>query len=394
MIASIRAAFAGSGSRVFLLWVSLALCAAPLSQRAAAAPVVTGYVFPQGRQIAPGDVDAGKLTRINYAFARIQDGRIVEGFPSDAVNLAQITALRRQNPGLAVLISVGGWSWSDGFSDVARTVQNRKVFVESVIDFLRRYQLDGLDVDWEYPGQAGAGHPFRSADKQNFTRLLKDLRVRFSQEEMKSHHRLYLTIAAGASQDYLEHTEMTRAQRYVDAVNLMTYDYYGPASDPVTGNHSPLMTDPADPKAVSADASVRAFMAAGVPAGKIVLGIPFYGRMWSDVPDVQHGLFQPGKPAATGDLPFSTVRTMLVGPGVTRFWDAAAQVPYLYNPQTREFVSYEDAESAAAKCRYAVRHGLQGVMFWSYFNDPSRELLGAITEALTGASALPAQHGY
>ncbi len=356
--------------------------------------MVTGYVFPQGRQIAPGEVDAGKLTRVNYAFARIQAGRMVEGFPSDAANLAQITALRAQNPGLAVLISVGGWTWSDGFSDAARTVQSRKVFVESVIDFLRRYQINGLDVDWEYPGQAGAGHSFRSEDKQNFTRLLKDLRARFNREEKKTHHRLYLTIAAGASEDYLDHTEMARVQRYVDAVNLMTYDYYGPASDSVTGNHSPLMTDPADPKAVSADASVRAFVAAGLPAGKIVLGIPFYGRMWSNVSDVQHGLFQPGKPAASGDLPFSAVRTMLAGAGFTRFWDAAAQVPYLYNSQTREFVSYEDAESAAAKCRYAVHHDLQGVMFWSYFNDPSGELLGAITGALTGVSALPAQHGY
>ncbi len=393
MTPSMRAVFAGSGSRAFILFLSLALCAAPLSLQAAASPVVTGYVFPQGRQFAAGEVDAGKVTRINYAFARIQDGRMVEGFPSDGTNLAQIGALRKQNAGLTVLISVGGWTWSDGFSDVALTAQSRAVFVASVIDFLRRYQLDGLDLDWEYPGQAGAGHSYRSEDKQNFTRLVRDLRARFNQEEKMTHHRLLLTIAAGASSDFLEQTEMATVQQFVDSVNLMTYDYYEPASDSVTGNHSPLLTDPADPKAVSADASVRAFVAAGVPAGKIVLGIPFYGRMWADVPDLQHGLFQPGKQAASGDLPFSVIRTMQASAGFTRFWDTAAQVPYLYNQQTRQFVSYEDAESAAAKCRYVMRQKLQGVMFWSYFNDPSGELLGAITGALTGASGTPARAG-
>lgn len=382
----IRAAAAGFPLVGRPLSFCMVLMVLIVAHGASAAQVVAAYVFPQGKQIGPGELDASRLTRINYAFARIRDGRMVEGSPADAANLAEITSMRQSNPDLAVLISVGGWLGSEGFSDAALTPLSRAAFTESALGFLRRYQLDGLDVDWEYPGQAGAGHTFRSEDKQNFTLLLRDLRAALDSEGRKTHHRLYLTIAAGASVDFLQDTEMGQVQRYVDAVNLMTYDYYGPASDAVTGNHAPLMTDPADPKGVSADASVRAFLAAGVPRAKILLGIPFYGHMWADVPDVQHGLFQPGKQTASGDLGFAAIQSTLVGAGFKRYWDAAAQVPYLYNPKTRQFVSYEDAESAAGKCRYALKENLQGVMFWNYLNDPSGVLLQAITQALRGAS--------
>ena len=354
-------------------------------------PVVTGYVFPQNAVLQPGQIRAQGITRINYAFARIRDGRMVEGFPADAANLAQITALRPQNPNLSVLISVGGWTWSDGFSDAALTDQSRTVFVESAIEFLRRYDLDGIDVDWEYPGQAGAGHTFRPEDKQNYTLLIQALRARLKQEGKKMHRRLYLTVAAGASADYLDHTEMAQVQKYVDSVNLMTYDYYGPGSDAITGNHAPLMTDPNDPKQVSADASVQAFEKAGVPANKILLGIPFYGRIWGEVPDRQHGLFQPGKAIGSGDVPYSAIQETLLNSGFTRYWDALAQVPYLYNAQKQQFVSYEDRESAAAKARYAMAHKLQGVMFWSYLNDPSGALPQAIEQGLRDGASKPPQ---
>ena len=188
--------------------------------------LVTGYVFPQDAVLQPGQIDAHALDRINYAFANIEDGRMVAGFAHDTENLALLTALKQQNPSLTVLISVGGWLWSTHFSDVALTEQSRQVFIQSAMDFINLHGLDGLDVDWEYPGMAGSSHAFRSEDKQNFTLLLKEIRVRFDKESARTHKRLYLTIAAGADSDYLYHTEMAKAQRYVDTVNLMTYDYY------------------------------------------------------------------------------------------------------------------------------------------------------------------------
>ena len=113
--------------------------------------------------------------------------------------------------------------------------------------------------------------------------MLKEVRERFDEESARTRKRLYLTIAAGSDTEYLDHTEMAKVQRYVDTVNLMTYDYYEAGSDAMTGNHAPLFVDPADPKKASADTSVHAFEQAGVPAAKILLGVPFYGRQWGQV---------------------------------------------------------------------------------------------------------------
>jgi len=171
-------------------------------------------------------------------------------------------------------------------------------------------------------------------------------------------------------------------QKYADTVNLMTYDYYEAATDPTTGHHAPLFANPADPKKASSDESVRAFEKAGVPGAKILLGVPFYGREWGEVPDRNHGLFQPGKPIPGAYAPFSAIDSTMLGQGFTRFWDDKAQVPYLYNTEKRIFVSYEDPESLKAKCSYVRSRKLGGVMFWEYFGDSQGKLLNTIDGAL------------
>ncbi|WP_433963822.1 glycoside hydrolase family 18 protein [Tunturiibacter gelidiferens] len=209
---------------------------------------VIAYIFPKDRIIAPGEITAGKLTRINYAFANLQNGQIVEGFAHDAENFAALNALKHDNPSLTILVSVGGWTWSGDFSDMALTEQSRKIFIDSAVKFVEKYQLDGLDIDWEYPGMPGDNHRFRPEDKQNYTLLLKELKSRFDHEEKSLHRHLLTSIATGASTEFLEHTEMGKVQKYVDTVNLMSYDYYVPSWDKTTGHHAPLFINPADPK--------------------------------------------------------------------------------------------------------------------------------------------------
>ncbi len=345
-------------------------------------PVVAAYVFADGRALTPGEIDARKLTRVNYAFANIAQGRMVEGGPEDAVNFAALTALKKDNPHLTVLISVGGWTWSGGFSDAALTPASRSVFIDSVAAFITRYHLDGLDVDWEYPGMSGADNTFRPEDKQTYTLLLKELRRRFDTMAGTLHRPLYLTIAAGASREFLEHTEMSEVGKYVDTVNLMAYDYYEPEAGKPTGNHAPLFIDPADPKAVSADRSVREFEQAGVAARKLVLGVPFYGHVWGHVPAANHGLFQPGQPVPDAYATYPAIVSTMLGHGYTRHWDAAASAPSLYNAGKQIFVSYEDPESLAAKCKYVKKQHLKGVMFWDYESDPSGVLLDAVGSGL------------
>ena len=364
-----------------LLFVTLT-CRVWSKQYPAAQPVVAAYVFTQGLALKPGEIGGKKLTRVNYAFANIAEGRIVEGAPADAANLAALTALKKGNPKLTVLVSVGGWLWSGGFSDAAFTPASRAVFIDSVGAFITRYNLDGLDIDWEYPGMSGAGHAFRPEDKQTYTLLLKELRSRFDTIAGKLHHPLYLTIAAGASKEFLDHTEMGEVAKYVDTVNLMAYDYYEPGDDKTTGNHAPLFTDPDDPKAISADRSVREYEEAGVPAGKLVLGVPFYGHLWGQVQATNHGLFQPGQPVPNVYANYAAIVSTMLGQGFSRYWDASASVPYLYNPEKQIFVSYEDPESLALKCKYVKQEHLKGVMFWDYAGDPSGTLLGVIDTGL------------
>ena len=159
---------------VFLLGAAIALPAlCALAAAGPSRPVVVGYVFPRGAVLQPGQIRAKSMNRINYAFANIQSGRIVAGFPADEQNFAYLNALKRENPSLTVLVSVGGWLWSGGFSDMALTATSRQTFIQSVMEFLGSNHLDGLDVDWEYPGSVGAGNRFRSEDKQNYTLLLK-----------------------------------------------------------------------------------------------------------------------------------------------------------------------------------------------------------------------------
>jgi len=366
------------------LWVSPAFCADAAQPPA----VIVAYVFPQENQLRDGEIAANKLTRINYAFANISHGRIVNGFSHDDANLAALVALKRQNPALTVLVSVGGWLWSGDFSDMALTPHSRSVFISSVVEYVRRHQLDGLDIDWEYPGMEGSTRHFRPEDKHNFTSLIKELRARFDKLERELHRPLFLTVAAGASQGFLDHTEMDVAVRYLDTVNLMTYDYYEPDSDSITGHHAPLFANPADPKKASADASVVEFEEAGVPADKIVLGVPFYGHVWGQVPETNHGLFQPGKEIPHSYAQFHDGPLVMQKNGFVRYWDSTAGEPYLYNAEQHIFMSYDDPQSLALRCKYVLDHRLKGIMFWDYESDSTGTLLDALDVGLgksTGA---------
>ena len=350
-------------------------------------PQIIAYIFPRNQLLQPTAVDATKLTRINYAFANIQNGRIIIGSPVDEANFATLVSLKQQNPSLKVLVSVGGWIWSGNFSDMALTKESRRRFIDSVAGFIERYKLDGLDIDWEYPGMAGATNHFRPEDRRNYTLLLKELRTRFNREQRKLGRPLLLSVAAGSSTEFLAHTEMGRVQRYLDTVNLMAYDYYEPDNEKISGNHAPLYSDPADPKRVSADRSVQEFEQAGVPARKIVLGVPFYGHVWGNVDPKDHGLFQPGVPVPNAFANYGNIVSSMIGHGYTRYWDAAASVPYLYSEDKRQFVSYEDPESLALKCAYVRRKGLAGVMFWEYMGDPTGALLNTINTAFYGSGS-------
>jgi chitinase len=169
----------------------------------------------------------------------------------------------------------------------------------------------------------------------------------------------------------------------------MAYDYYEPDSDATTGHHAPLFVNPADPKKASADQSVQEYLSAGVRAEKIVLGVPFYAHVWGQVPDTNHGLFQPGKEIPHDGARLNGGPDAMLKNGFVRYFDPVAGVPYLYNPEKQMFATYEDPESLAGKCKYVLDHHLAGIMFWDYESDTTGTLLDAVNAGFAGKSGAP-----
>lgn len=324
-------------------------------------------------------IDAQKLTHINYAFADIVDGKVASYLEDDDYNFQVLDSLRQVNPHLKLLISVGGWSRSKFFSDAALTDQSRELFAESAVEFMKKYNLDGVDLDWEYPGLSGDGNVYRAADKQNFTLMLKVLREHLNRQaklDNREDDPYLLTIATGASKSYLDHTEMHKAHQYLDFINVMTYDYHTGGS-PIAGHHTNLYPSGSEHfTGPSADQSIQWHIDAGIPSEKLVLGVAFYGRYWSNVRSVENGLYQWSPGGDRGGEGFDELRDRYINKnGFTRYWDEEAKAPYLWNPKTQTFLTYDDEESLHHKSAYIKARGLGGAMFWEYSSNLDEELL-------------------
>ncbi|MEM8488898.1 MAG: glycosyl hydrolase family 18 protein, partial [Bacteroidota bacterium] len=237
-------------------------------------------------------IDPHKLTHINFAFARLDStGAIYFRSAGSEAYLAQLTALRNRNPSLQIVLSIGGWG-ADYFSDVALNDTSRRDFAMKVVDLVRAHDLDGVDLDWEYPGQPGPGIKYRPEDKLNFTLLLQTVRQHLDLAGAEDGRDYILTIASSGSQRYFANTQMDVLHAYLDFINVMAYDFYTAGSGK-TGHHAGLFkssyTDDTDR---NADDAVRRHLEAGIPADKVVLGVAFYGRGWTQVSKTNSGLYQ------------------------------------------------------------------------------------------------------
>lgn len=367
--------------RSFILPVLLCLSVSLLANTASRRPryeVVAYVMAPKpGELLDAKTIAAAKLTRINYAFFILKDGVIAERRAHDADNLRALVALKQQNPRLQVLLSVGGGSGSAGFSEMASSAEGRKKFVDSAMAIVESYGVDGIDMDWEYPGYTHTpGMKVTPEDKQNYTLALRDLRLRFNKEEKRLGRPLVTSSATGATQRWLDHTDMRSAAKWMTSVNMMCYDWYE-ARATNTGHDSPLFTNPQDPKHISIDDAVKMNLKAGVPRRKLVIGVPFYGRRWTGVGPTNNGLWQPVTGEGSAIVFWQTV-PLVNAEGFVRYWDPVAQAPYLYNGQAQTFITYNDAEAERVRTDYVKKNGLGGMMFWQYSGDPQNILLDAI----------------
>jgi chitinase len=343
-------------------------------------PVIIAYVGGFRGLVNTDSINIWRLSHINYAFVDVKDNRAwLHNEATDTINLRKLSELKLQKPELNILISLGGWSWSKNFSDAVLTDSSTRNFANSCIAILTKYNLDGIDIDWEYPGLRGDNNKFRPEDKEHYTLLFKYLREGLNDLNKLTQRKYLVTTAVGASQSYIDHTEMDKVQLYADYINLMSYDYKG-GNDTLSGHHTNLYTSPDDISQESADKSMKAFIAAGVPPEKLVMGIAFYGKSWQMQSDDNNGLFRKPEKFVRGGG-FTYLKDSLIDKsGYVRYWDEKASAPYLFNKEKKIFITYDDEKSVKEKCKYVKDHDLGGVMFWEYSSDKKEYLLKTIAD--------------
>jgi chitinase len=327
-------------------------------------------------------ISAEKLDVVNFAFAQVNPAHEVF-LPQEtaARSLAGLVALRKINPDLKVLLSIGGWG-AGHFSEAALTEAARARFADTAVELVRRHDLDGLDIDWEYPAHPGPGISHRPEDKQNFTRLLATLREKLDGLSAINDGRTYLLTIAAADGEAAKGLEIAKIAEILDWINLMTYDFYGSLT-PTTGHHAALYRSrTAAPDSRTTQQAVDEFVQAGAPPRKINIGLAFYGRTFGEVAPERHGLHQRFG-SDGGFVSWQEIaRDHLGKPGVVRYWDEQAQAAWLWNEKQRRLISYDDPQALQAKARFVRERGLGGVMYWEQRQDPDEQLLDVVRAAL------------
>lgn len=333
--------------------------------------------------VTPDKLNVSQLNVLNYAFAEIDGNlKIAMGDPAvDLSNFSRLQSVKNSHSGLKTVISVGGWSYSGKFSDAALTESSRAVFADSVVDFIKTYGFDGVDIDWEYPTGGGlSGNTVRAEDKTNFGLLLKTLRAKLDAQGIKDGKHYILSFAGGASSSYARGVGLSNIANTVDYGYIMTYDFHGPWDSFTDFNaplYSPSGTSPQYKASVSE--AVSTWISCGFPASKMVLGVPFYGYLYKGTANANNGLWQRyGSAAAVG---FDQIcSNYLSNPAFARHYDNTAQVPFIFDGSN--FICYDDQNSIGLKAQYAMSRGLYGVGAWDLSYDRNGILIGAIKNAI------------
>lgn len=310
--------------------------------------VIGAYMMGVGK----GLPDPSLMTHINYAFAHVSE--TFDGvFLPDAEGLEQVVGLKKHNRELKVLLSIGGWG-SGRFSEMAADAELRSAFARDCAAKVKKYRLDGIDIDWEYPTVGTAGISFSPDDTENFTLLMRDIRAAIGEDKL-------LTLASVCTARYVDFKDILP---YIDYVNVMAYDMAGE-----NGGHHAALHRSENAGFFTAEEAVDMHLAAGVPPQKIVLGMPFYGR------------------GERGYTPFGASD----GGHSAEVWDDVAMVPLLFDDAGRMVFGFENVRSITAKCDFLKSKGLRGGMYWEYNADnASHDLARTVRDCL--ADYRPSRH--
>ncbi|WP_153800825.1 glycoside hydrolase family 18 protein [Foetidibacter luteolus] len=305
-----------------------------------------------------------KLTHIIYSFCHLKGNRLNVDNARDTVTIKHLVGLKKRNPSLKVILSLGGWGGCKECSAVFNTEEGRTEFAQSTKEVNDYFGTDGIDLDWEYPAIEGhPGHQYLPEDKPSFTKLVQALRSSLGPKHE-------ISFAAGGFTKFLQESiEWDKVMPLIDKVNLMTYDLVNGYTT-VTGHHTPLYSSPQQVE--STDHCVTILESMGVPKNKLVVGAAMYARVYQANDTVNNGLYRPGK-FIYGVSYKEFVTKLSPANGFTYHWDEVAQAPFMFNAAKKELASFDDKHSIRLKTQYAIDKGLNGIMFWQLGDDASSD---------------------
>lgn len=315
-------------------------------------PIVGVYVLGN-----PENVDALLLDFVIYAFALIQDDGSLDVYSRRY--LQELVNLKLENPHLRVILGIGGWG-ADGFSDAALTPSSRYAFAREVKSWVDQYNLDGVDIDWEYPGSSAAGITSRPQDRENFTLLLTALRDVLGAEA-------WISVAGTGQPGYIRNVEIANIAPIINFFNLMSYDYTAGETGATAGRHQANLF-PSDLSLgnYSVSGEIDNLINAGMPPSQILLGVPFYGRY-----------------GATDTKTFDEIRRNYANKNGYRVrWDNVAKAAYIVDADGNFAFSYDNLLSIYFKGLYVLENCLGGMFAWQSGMDKANILTSGMSQAI------------
>ena len=332
----------------------------------------TVIAYYAGRTTMIDSFEVEKLTHLIFSFCHLKGDTLSVNNAGDSATILRMVELKKRNPQLKIILSLGGWGGCQNCSSVFSTRHGRRIFAKSAKQLGKYFGTDGIDLDWEYPAIPGfPGHIYSLADKPNFTALILKLRKKLSKKKE-------ISFAAGGFTSFIDNSvEWKKVMPKTNRVNLMSYDLVHGGST-VSGHHTPLYSTPKQIESV--DNGVKKLIAAGVPPEKIVIGAAFYARLFEVIDTTNYGLYRQGQ--FYHGLSFSHFAdTINATNGFIRYWDTLAKAPYAFNIQRKLMATYDDTVSIKFKTEYVIANKLNGIMFWQLADDSfSNGLLDVIDE--------------